>query len=61
MREAQIEVTTYCNLNCFYCNNKNIEKKHMDMELFFKIVDSIKNTNNVRLQGTGEPTLHPHF
>ncbi|WP_421716864.1 glycosyltransferase [Arcobacter arenosus] len=57
----QIEVTTYCNLQCFYCPIETIENKHIEYEKFKNIVDSFKPNSTVRLQGTGEPFLHPKF
>lgn len=57
----QIEVTTYCNLNCFYCPIETIEKQHMEYNKFCEIVDSFQPNAMIRLQGTGEPFLHPKF
>jgi organic radical activating enzyme len=57
----QIEITTYCNLQCFYCPIETIENKHIEYSKFKQIVDSFKPNSKVRLQGTGEPLLHPKF
>ena len=48
----QIEVTTYCNLQCFYCPIETIENKHIEYEKFCNIVDSFDSNSIVRLQGT---------
>lgn len=57
----QIEVTTYCNLQCFYCPIETIENTHMKYEKFCKIVDEFEPKSIVRLQGIGESFLHPKF
>ena len=57
---AQIEITTYCNMNCLSCGRRTIIKKprHMSLDDFKTIFDGIK-PRNVNLSGLGEPLLNP--
>ena len=58
-----IETTARCNLACRLCANKDIapkEKQDMDMDLFKKIIDEIKqHSPRINLFHRGEPLLHP--
>ncbi|MDD2838810.1 radical SAM protein [Sulfuricurvum sp.] len=58
---CQIEITTYCNAQCFYCPNEYLPKHHMALEEFQTIVDNCPKGSTVLMQGTGEPLLHPRF
>ncbi len=62
-RSAQIEVTTICNFDCHYCAGRDMEQRHMDMEVFARILARFRPFTGmtVSLQGEGEPTLHPAF
>lgn len=60
----QIEVTNYCNLNCYTCPRKNLERQmgYMDFELFKKIIVSEQEyLETVLLFHMGEPLLHPRI
>jgi len=57
----QIEITTQCNLTCFYCTGRHMEQKQMDMDVFKDIVTDLLPGTLVHLQGEGEPLLHPRF
>lgn len=58
----QIEVTTKCNYECFYCAGRDLPQKHLDMALFERIMKELpKGAHRISLQGEGEPMMHPHF
>ncbi len=62
-----VEITTFCNMECTYCirtikDDKNKWcNKHLSLEEFKKIVDSLPIAGEIVTQGVGEPTMHPHL
>ncbi len=56
----QIEITTFCNMNCLSCGRRYIidKPKHMSFDAFKKVYDEIK-PKNINLSGLGEPLLNP--
>ena len=62
-RYIQIEVTTICNFDCYYCAGRDMAQRHMDMLVYRRIIDGLPPHAGitVSLQGEGEPTLHPRF
>lgn len=61
MNRVQIEITTKCNLKCFYCAGRVMKQKNMDYQLFRSIIDSLPEKSIINMQGEGEPMSHPTF
>ena len=63
--KVQIEVTTRCNFDCFYCAGRDMEQKDMSYENYLEIIKSHTSQHGiphlVSLQGEGEPTLNKSF
>ena len=59
-RHVQIEVTTFCNMDCLSCGRQNIIEKphHMQFCELKDIFDAIQ-PQNINLSGLGEPLLNP--
>lgn len=64
IENLQIEPTTFCNLDCYFCwhtiDNTNKKAKEMSFETFKEVIDSITNIYSVKtlcLQGLGEPLI----
>jgi MoaA/NifB/PqqE/SkfB family radical SAM enzyme len=59
--QIDIEPTVRCNLRCPFCQHtfwhRNVPD--MTMEFFKKILDSVPGLERIKLQGIGEPLLHP--
>lgn len=60
-RHAQIEITNLCNLECPMCSRYfiDVEQKHMDYEVFKKVVEKLKGVYLISLCGFGEPLCYP--
>ena len=62
---AYLETTNYCNLDCSFCNRKQVigPLKHMSLENWGELLDGIKHhpIKEAKLMGMGEPFLHPQF
>jgi len=56
----QVEVTTFCNLQCVMCSHSTMIKKpqHLSLSDFNKICDKLK-PYKISMNGIGEPFLNP--
>lgn len=59
---VQIEITTKCNFECFYCAGRHMKQENMSWERFEDILTRLgSQSSRISLQGEGEPTAHPQF
>lgn len=62
---AYIETSSYCNLECSFCNRAEVVKTptNMMIEDFKVILNKLKNhpIKDIKLMGMGEPFMHPKF
>lgn len=62
---AYIETSSYCNLNCSFCNREEVVgvPTNMTLENFAVILDKLKRhpIKEIKLMGMGEPFMHPKF
>ena len=60
---VDIEITNYCNANCFMCSRRKIkEKGFISDETFRKVISRLqeyRKIKNLTFCGSGEPLLHP--
>lgn len=59
--QIDVEPTVRCNLRCPFCQHSFWRRSAPDMalDLFKKILDSFPSLERIKLQGIGEPLLHP--
>lgn len=60
---VQLDITNLCNLSCDMCpvHHVNVPRKHIDFEVFKKIIDRLKGVREISLVGLGEPLSHPRI
>lgn len=58
-----IELSTYCPLNCIYCDREKVVRKNLNLSLerFHQLKEKIKQFENVVLCGIGEPMSYPYI
>jgi len=65
LRYAYLETTNYCNLDCSFCNRKDVigPLKHMGVEEWQILLEKLKDhpIREAKLMGMGEPFMHPKF
>src|SRR6185369_1946292 len=57
---VQIEPTRRCNFNCVHCTHKN-DDGFIHVGVYKEILEKHKKCRIVKLQGLGEPLLHPQI
>lgn len=61
----QIEVSSHCNASCVYCPHtiyeKNWKNAFLPESAVYEILDQLKKTTYIHLQGWGEPFTHPRL
>lgn len=62
-KSVQIDITTVCNFKCKMCPIHFVkqESKHIDFEVFTRIVDKLEGVEEVSLVGLGEPFANPEL
>lgn len=62
---AYIETSSYCNLECSFCNRDEVvlRPKNMSVEDYKIVLSKLKNhpIKEIKLMGMGEPFMHPKF
>lgn len=62
---AYLETTNYCNLDCSFCNRKDVigPLKHISIDKWGYVLKKIAHfpIKDAKLMGMGEPFLHPNF
>lgn len=56
-----IEPTTRCNFNCWYCVGRHMRQEDIKLENFAKVLDNFPTVKAIGLVGEGEPLLHKDF
>ncbi len=56
-----IEPTTRCNFNCWYCIGRHMEQKDITVEDFGRVLDNFPTVRTIALVGEGEPLMHKGF
>ena len=62
---AYLETTNYCNLDCSFCNRKDVigPLKHISLDKWDHVLKKIGHfpIKEAKLMGMGEPFLHPQW
>ncbi len=56
-----IEPTTRCNFNCWYCVGRQMVQADIEVDNFAKVLDNFPGLKAIALVGEGEPLLHKGF
>jgi len=56
-----IEPTTHCNFNCWYCVGRHMKQEDIRVEDFARMLDNFSTVKTIALVGEGEPLLHKEF
>lgn len=59
---VSIACTTFCNFHCTFCSKKYKEKKHLDPDVLFRVLEEAVCLGLTKVELTGgEPLLYPWF
>ncbi|OGM01757.1 hypothetical protein A3K72_01025 [Candidatus Woesearchaeota archaeon RBG_13_36_6] len=60
-RQATVEITNICNLNCKMCPRHIFKRpeRHMEFDVYKKIIDRLEGIEEIALIGYGETMLYP--
>ncbi len=56
-----LEPTTRCNFNCWYCIGRHMKQEDIDFDGFVRALDNFPGLEVLALVGEGEPLLHKRF
>ncbi len=56
-----IEPTTRCNFNCWYCVGREMRQDDIRLEDFGRMLDQFPGVKTIALVGEGEPLMHKDF
>lgn len=56
-----IEPTTRCNFNCWYCVGRHMKQEDIEVGNFAKVLDHFPSVRTIALVGEGEPLMHKGF
>ncbi len=56
-----LEPTTLCNFNCWYCIGRHMKQGELAFEDFAAVLDNFPTLKMIALVGEGEPLMHKHF
>jgi len=56
-----IEPTTRCNFNCWYCVGREMKQEDIKVENFARVLDNFPTVKTIALVGEGEPLMHKGF
>lgn len=56
-----IEPTTRCNFNCWYCVGRHMKQADIKLENFAAMLDNFPTVKTIALVGEGEPLMHKQF
>jgi len=56
-----IEPTTRCNFNCWYCVGRHMQQEDITVENFAQVLDNFPTVKTIALVGEGEPLMHKGF
>jgi len=56
-----IEPTTRCNFNCWYCVGRHMQQEDITVARFAQVLDNFPSVKTIALVGEGEPLMHKGF